>query len=120
MTLSAGLSWCLLGAALAVVTSKRLETLAHAALVSMAAGEVVLLLMASANVVFYSDAHRNLAWSANLVGLVVTNLLMAGVLAWQLGEVEVPVWKTLATWLLVLDGGGLFLFLLLRAPLLAG
>jgi len=126
VTLSAGLSWCLLGPALAVVTSRRLETLAHATLVSMAAGEVVLLLMALANVVLSADvvtlalpAHHNLAWSANLIALVGVNLLMAGVLAWQLGEVQVAPWKTLATWLVVLDGGGLILFLLLRAPLLA-
>ncbi len=127
VTLSAGLSWCLLGPALAVVTCKRLESLAHATLVSMAAGEVVLLLMALANVILSFDAVLlaspsllNLAWSANLAGLAGANLLMAAVLAWQLREVHVPPWKTLVTWLVVLDGGGLVLCLLLRAPLLAG
>jgi hypothetical protein len=51
-------------------------------------------------------------WNVALVGL--SNLLMATVLTRQLRALGVPAWKTLLSWMVVLNGSGALLFGLFR------
>jgi hypothetical protein len=99
-----GLSWCLFGPALVVVARRRISTCAHACLVTMAYGIGVLAVGAGINVLLHPGPLFNAAW------VLLSNVLMAMALARQLGTVGVRAWKTLAAWVIVLDGAGGTLF----------
>ena len=102
-----GLSWCLFGPALVLVTRLRISTCAHACLVTMAYGIGVLAVGAGINNLLRPGPLFNAAW----VGL--SNAIMAATLVRQLSTVGVRWWRTLATWLVALDGSGLALFWIL-------
>lgn len=99
-----GLSWCLFGPALVLVTGLRISTCAHACLVTMAYGIGVLAVGAGFNFLLRPGPLFNAAW------VLLSNAIMALALVRQLGTVGVRAWKTLAVWLIVLDGSGLAFF----------
>jgi hypothetical protein len=102
-----GLSWCLFGPALVLVTRRRMSTCAHACLVTMAHGIGVLAVGAGINSLLHPGPLLIALW----IGL--SNAVMAATLVRLLAAVGVRWWKTLAAWIVVLDGGGLALFRLL-------
>lgn len=99
-----GLSWCLFGPALVGISRRRISTCAHACLVTMAYGIGVLAVGAGVNLLLRPGPLFNAAW----VGL--SNAVMAAALVRQMATVGVRWWKTLAVWVVVLDGVGLVLF----------
>jgi len=119
LALSAGLSWCVFGPVLVVAARRSAFTCAHACLVTMAYGEAVLCVGAMLNLLLKAativpPGPFNLAW----VGL--SNIVMATALAIQLRAVEVPIWKTLLAWMLVLNGCGAVFFALFQRLLQGG
>lgn len=112
LALSAGLGWCLFGPVLVAVARRSAFTCAHACLITMAYGEMVLVAGAILNLLLYlanftvviSPGVFNLAWVA------LSNVVMATMLTVQLNAIGVPYWKTLATWMLVLNGTGALFF----------
>ena len=82
----------------------------------MAYGEVVLVSGAAINVWLRLKGSFKEAvlarWNVALVGL--SNLVMATALTRQLHALSVPAWKTLLSWMVVLNGSGILLFGLLR------
>lgn len=121
LALSAGLSWLLFGPLLVLVTRRGVLTCAHACLVTMAYGEMVL--VPGAALLWLRASWPGLVslspavWSAGLVG--VSNVAMAAVFAAQMSALRVPLWRSLACWLVALDGSGALLFALF-ARLLQG
>lgn len=110
MALSAGLGWCVLGLVLMISTRQPLRVLAQACLVTMAYGEGVLFVGAMFNL-FVRMAHPG--WvDAGMIG--ISNVVMAASLIVQLRSLGVPAWKTLACWMLVLNGSGALFFFLFR------
>lgn len=105
LTLSAGLSWIVFGPALWLATRQRLLTVAHACMVAMVWGEIVLMLGSLANLALRRP-------EAAVGAVAASNVVMAAVLAIQLRALGVPVWKTLVLWVLVLDGAGALFFML--------
>jgi hypothetical protein len=116
LALAAGGGWCVFGPVLVLVSGRRALSCAQAALVTMAYGEAVLTVGAATNLVLrvsglarkVKPGWLNLGW----VGL--SNLVMALVLTRQLQALGVPAWRTLACWLLALDGSGASFFWALR------
>lgn len=112
LALSAGLGWCVFGPTLVVVTGRNPFTLAHACLVTMAYGEVVLVLGAVLNLLLrmtnlltlIPPGPFNMAWVA------LSNFVMATVLTHQLNAIQVPPWKTLLIWMIGLNGSGAVFF----------
>jgi hypothetical protein len=102
-----GLSWCLFGPALVLVSGRRISTCAHACLVTMVHGIGVLAVGAGINLLL----HPGLLFIALWIAL--SNAVMAATLIRLLSAVGVRWWRTLAVWIAVLDGGGLALFWLL-------
>lgn len=108
-TASAGISWCIFGPALKLATRLGWLFLAHACLVAMAHGELVLALATITNTTIHlADLTPTLAPTAAIV--LAANLTMAASLALQLRTAGAPLWLTLALWFLLLDGAGAALF----------
>lgn len=116
LALSAGGGWCVFGPVLVLLSRRRATTCAQACLTTMAYGEAVLVSGAGVNLWFRLRGgfkETFLArWNMILVGL--SNLVMVTALAGQLRALGVPVWKTLLTWMAVLNGSGALLFTFLR------
>jgi hypothetical protein len=102
-----GLSWCLFGPALVGVTHRRISTCAHACLVTMAYGIGILAVGAGINLLLDPGPLFNALW----VGL--SNAVMGSALVRQLATLGVPPWRTIAAWVVALDGPGALLFLAL-------
>lgn len=116
MTLSAGLSWCVFGPALVLLTRRKLFTLAHACLVTMAYGEGVLVSAAGINALLAFSGHQGLPDASlfNLIAVAAANGTMAVALALQLQAVGVPMGKTLLAWMVLQNGSGAAFFWLFR------
>jgi hypothetical protein len=108
LALSAGAGWCVFGPGLIRVSGKHPFVCAQACMATMAYGEGVLVTGAALNALL-ADRRRlprldrarfNLGW----VGL--SNVVMAAALAAQMRAIGVPAWKTLATWMVLLNGSG--------------
>jgi hypothetical protein len=99
-----GLSWCLFGPVLVLLARRRISTCAHACLVTMAYGIGVLAAGAGINLLLGPGLLFNLLW----VGL--SNAVMGTALVCQLSTVGVRPWRTLAAWVVALDGSGILLF----------
>jgi len=110
LALSSGLGWCVLGPMLIAATRQHPKALAQACLVTMAYGEGVLVIGALINLFIRMD-HPVFA---NALVIAVSNVVMAFALASQLRALEVPIWKTLACWMLALNGSGALFFFLFR------
>jgi hypothetical protein len=110
LALSSGLGWCVLGPALILATRRHPKALAHACLVTMAYGEGVLFIGALLNLSIRTD-HPS---PVNVAVIAVSNAVMACALADQLRALGVSVWKTLACWMLALNGSGALFFFLFR------
>ncbi len=122
LTLSSGLAWCIFGPLLVKLTQKNMFVCAHACLITMAYGEVVLLSGATINTVLWLNHSIKPGLFIPLNSLCVgsSNLTMVAMLSVQLRGIGVPVWRTCLLWLLVLNGSGALLFFLLRSILHKG
>jgi hypothetical protein len=120
LALSAGGGWCIFGPLLVLLSRRRAQTCVQACLTTMAYGEAVLVSGAALNVWLRLKGSFKEAvlapWNVALVGL--SNLLMATALTRQLRALGVPAWKTLLSWMVVLNGSGALLFGLFRRLLL--
>jgi hypothetical protein len=122
LALSAGLGWCVFGPVLIAATRLRPFAATHACMVTMAWGEAVLVTGAAVNAaVALTGWTRGIAPVPLVVGTILcSNVVMAGVLAAQLRTLGVPAWKTLALWMVFLNGSGALFFRvlygLLRSP----
>ena len=110
---STGLSWCVFGPLLIAVTRKTAAQCVDACLVTMTAGIAVLAIGGTVNVSMagvptFDAATFNWAW----VGL--SNVVMAAVIVRRFSLLNVVWYKTLAVWVLGLDGAGALMFWLFR------
>lgn len=110
LAISSGLGWCILGPVLILVMGQSPKALAHACLVTMAYGEGVLFIGALLNL-FVRVTHPGLV---NAVVIAISNVVMASALTSQLRVLGIPPWKTLACWMLALNGSGALFFFLFR------
>lgn len=111
LALSAGLAWCLFGPALMLLTRRSPWTLAHASLVTMAYGEGVLQLAALGNVLGVARVMGGpTAFNSGMV--LVSNCVMAYAVTAQLRSIGVDPWRSVAAWMLVLNGSGALFFVL--------
>ncbi len=112
LALSAGGGWCIFGPLLVLLSRLRAQTCAQACLTTMVYGEAVLVSGAGINMwlgLKGSFKEAVLArWNVALVG--ISNLVMATALTRQLHALGVPAWKTLLSWMIVLNGSGTLLF----------
>jgi hypothetical protein len=116
LVLSAGGGWCIFGPLLVLLSRRRAQTCAQACLTTMAYGEAVLVSGAGINMWLSLKGSFKEAvlarWNVALVG--ISNLVMATALTRQLRALGVPAWKTLLSWMIVLNGSGTLLFGLFR------
>lgn len=110
LTLGAGSGWLLLGPTLRRATRLPWRVLAHACMVTMAYGEMVLL---SGAALFrcWSPVHP---MGAHFLLIGVSNVVMGSALVLQLKALNVPRWRTALCWCGALNGGGALCFYLLR------
>lgn len=111
--LSAGLAWCIFIPVLRLWFGVPWVRTVHAALVTMAGGEVVLCSGALVNVVLATQQPIANAGALNAVTVAISNVAMCALLAGQLRHDGVRVWQTIAVWMLVLNGSGAVFFALL-------
>ena len=121
--LSAGVSWCIFGPILILVTKRSPLLLAHACLVSMCYGEGILIIGALLNILIYTTDLASMLPSRAVFGLdgvvvALSNVIMAISLAVQLKNADVSVWQTLLLWNVALNGLGIVLFTTLGRLLL--
>lgn len=114
---SSGLAWCVFIPSLRWALGIRWEACIHAALVTMAGGEVVLLSGALLNALLAAQQATAHAVLLNAGLVTISNVAMAALLAGQLHLRGIPVRRTLALWLLVLNGTGALFFTLLYRTL---
>jgi hypothetical protein len=107
MTLSAGSGWLALMPALRTFAIRKLDPIVQGCLLSIAAGELILIVGGILNLIHIADAEL-VSWSA----VASSNAVMASVLALRLRTEGVPIWRTLTLWMLALNGvGGLVFWL---------
>lgn len=109
LTLSAGLAWCLFIPALVLATRLSLVECIEASLRTMAAGEVILASGTAANLLLWRAGTLCNAEAINLLIVAISNVTMAAALATQLRR-RVPVSRTVAVWMLALNGSGAVFF----------
>jgi uncharacterized membrane protein YhaH (DUF805 family) len=122
LALSAGGAWCLFGPFLVLLSHLRTLTCVQACLTTMAYGEGVLVSGAGINLWFrlkggFEEAFLT-RWNVALVGF--SNIVMGTALVRQLHALNVPAWKTVLSWIAVLNGSGVLLFALFRRLLQGG
>lgn len=110
LILSAGLAWVVFIPALAWGTRESLAVCFHVSLLTMAAGEIVLITGALLNAALWAIAATHHAAAINASVVACSNVVMAAVLATLLAHRGVPAWKSLAVWILALNGTGTLLF----------
>ena len=110
---SAGLAWCVFIPGLRFCLGVPWLRACHVALVTMAGGEVILCSGAFANIlltVTHSTAHAGVF---NTGTVAISNVAMCLLLAAQLRGDGIPARRTVAAWMLVLNGSGALFFALL-------
>ena len=116
---SSGLAWSLFGPALIGITRRHPIVCAHACLVTMCYGELVLqcgaLVNLAARLLGMPDWFAAVPFNMACVGC--SNIIMAGALAEQLKAIGVPRRRTLAGWFLILNGSGALFAYALRSLL---
>lgn len=122
LALSAGGGWCVFGPVLILVSRRRMRTCAQACLTTMAYGEAVLVSGAGINLWLRLRGGCKewflARWNSAVVGF--SNLVMLMALTRQLRALDVPVWKTVLSWMVALNGSGAALFALFRRLLQGG
>ena len=113
LAVSAGAAWCVFIPVLWRATRQPLPECFDRCLVTMACGEVVLASGALVNLLLWRAALFENAAPINAVLVAISNVAMAIILAAQMRAVGVAVWKTLAVWMLALNGSGALFFRLL-------
>jgi hypothetical protein len=113
LALSAGLGWCVFIPALVFVSRQPAGVCIDNCLVTMAYGEILLILGATGNVLLMR-AHAMNPIAFNIACVALSNLAMAAVVSRRMSRLHVPPWKTLGLWMIVLNGSGALFFYLLR------
>ena len=116
LTVPTASSWCVFGPILIWLTRLNPFTCAYACLITMAYGEIILLAGSVINLVV--GAHKpDMTTSTNLFNfneilIIISDAVMALLLAGQLRALGVPIWKTLSAWVVVLNGSFVLLSIL--------
>ena len=119
ITLSSGCGWLVFGPLLWLVTRRPPLMLAEACLVTMAWGELILVPGAGFDWLLLRGTHLDSAWvNASIVG--ISNVVMACSIVVQLRKVRVPKGKTVAMWILGLDGSGAIFFYIFYRVIFGG
>jgi hypothetical protein len=112
LILSAGLAWVFFIPALAYFSRESLAVCFHVSLLTMAAGEVVLVSGALLNLALWLSSATQHAAVINMGVVACSNVVMVAVLATLLARRGVPAWKSVAVWIVALNGTGALLFTL--------
>jgi hypothetical protein len=110
LALSAGLAWCVFIPFLWRATRLPLATCFHACLIAMAGGEVVLCSGALVNVLLAARHVTEHAGGINLAIVGISNVVMLAILAVILLGHGIPVRRTAAWWMVILNGSGALFF----------
>jgi hypothetical protein len=110
LTLSAGLAWCVFIPSLWLAFRLPLWRCFDACLITIAAGEVVLVSGALVNGLLWRDGLLAHAALINALVVGISNIAMAVMLVLQLRARGIGVVRTLALWMLVLNGSGAVFF----------
>ena len=110
---STGLSWCIFGPLLMAVTRKDAIACADACLVTMAVGVAVLAVGGLVNVAAAGTSGFSVA-AFNWVWVGLSNVVMAFVIVRRFSLLSVAWYRTLAVWIVGLDGVGALIFWLFR------
>lgn len=119
-TAAAALAWLVFLPVLALALRQPVAVALQACLVSMAYGEGVLLAGAAANVLAAAAGGGSAGlFGMNILVVLAANAAMAAGLVSQLSALRFPPAACLALWIVVLNGAGAVLFLLLLPPVLS-
>lgn len=110
LAVSAGLAWCVFIPSLCALLRLPLGVCFHVCLVAMGGGEVVLTSGALVNVLLRMQHVTEYAVAINVGIVAVSNVVMAALLAVELHRRGVPMRRTFAAWMLILNGGGALFF----------
>ena len=110
LAVSAGLAWCVFIPSLSWLTRLPLGVCFHVCLIAMGGGEVVLTSGALVNVLLRLQHATEHAVAINAGIVAVSNVVMVVLLAVELHRRGVPMGRTFAAWMLILNGSGALLF----------
>jgi len=110
---STGLSWCIFGPLLIAVTRRTVAQCVDACLINMTAGIGILAVGGIVNLSM-TGAHGFDAVTFNQGWVGLSNIVMAAVIVHRFSLLNVAWYRTLAVWVLGLDGAGALMFWLFR------
>jgi hypothetical protein len=114
LALSAGIAWCIFGPLLVILSHSSPFTCAHSCLTTMAYGELILVAAAAFNLIGAIGQFHALSYVlSNILFVALSDAIMAIMLTLQMQALGMPLWKTLAAWIFVLNGSFLVLAWLL-------
>lgn len=114
LAVSAGLAWAVFIPFLWRASRLPFVTCFYACLIAMAAGEVVLCSGALVNVLLAASHAVEFAMAINLAIVGISNVVMLAILSAILRCHGVPISRTVAWWMVVLNGSGALLFAVLH------
>lgn len=109
---AAGAAWCIFIPAIIQLSGESWRSCAQIALVTMAAGEIVLIGGAALHLCLWLCGAAPAGASLHILAVVLSNVAMAAVFTVQFRERGVPIWKPLVWWMTILNGTGALFFAL--------
>lgn len=110
LALSAGCAWAIFIPTLSLVTGRRLLSCAHAGLITMAYGELVLVSAALINLLLGSRLLPLNAAFFNICAILCSNIVMAIALTKQMSLLGIAPPRVIICWICVLNGSGALFF----------
>ena len=107
---AAGAAWCVFIPSTVRLSEESWRRCVHIALLTMAAGEIVLISGAAVHLLLWLGGVAPAGAMLHVLTVALSNVVMAAVFAVQFRSCGVPLWKPLVWWMLILNGAGAFFF----------
>ena len=107
---AAGAAWCLFIPTTVRLSGESWRRCVHIALLTMAAGEIVLISGAAVHLLLWLGGFAPAGAILHVLTVALSNVGMAAVFVVQFRSCGVPLWKPLVWWMLILNGAGAFFF----------
>ena len=107
---AAGAAWCVFIPATICLSGESWRRCAHIALITMAAGEVVLIGGAALHLLLWLPGLAPVGPSLHIATVALSNLAMAAAFTLQFRNCGIAPWKPVVWWMLILNGSGVLFF----------
>jgi hypothetical protein len=107
---AAGAAWCVFIPATVRLSGESWRRCVHIALITMAAGEIVLISGAAFHLLLWLPGLAPAGPSLHIATVALSNIAMAAAFTMQFRNCAIAPWRPLVWWMLILNGAGALFF----------